>query len=404
MRKFIVVALFVGIAVSGGTGTAAQANSVGNINQKPIADIDDLSRNQKLALFKAQEKRDAGDYAGAAAEVQRFLEKNPQDDNYLLRFTLASDLNRAERPDDALVEYQRCVELEPRFAQGWLNLGELAYQLGQYNIAAEALTSGFEMHEDKPPSVLHFAAVSHIMNQRSDKAIPLLEQLTSGENGVPKMEWFRALLLAYIDTSNLEAGDAAVNRLVKWHGDEPDAWYLAFQFYSGMGDYRQATVALTVTGYLRPLTDAERVQLGDLYNVIEVPARAAELYSTVFGDSASMAQVERLASAYLAARDTDAALNTLTAALARQPMGRLWSLLGDLYYMERDYEDSYHAFEQIEVADPAHPRAAMMLAYCAIEMGDYQKAMAHLEYAAGFPAQEEKANELLLRIKETQQP
>ena len=355
-----------------------------------------------MALFKAQEARDESQYAQAAAEVQKFLEKHPQSDHYLLRFALASDLNRAGQPAEAIVEYQRCVELEPRFAQGWLNLGELAYQEGQYAIAAEALAQGFELHPDKPPAVLHYAAVSHIMDQRADRAVPLLERLTSGQHGEPKQEWFRALLLAYIDTSNGDAGSEAVNRLVRWHGDDPDAWYLAFQFHSGIGDYRQAAVALTVTGYLRPLTKPERIQLGDLYNVIEVPAVAAEYYSNAFGDSAGTAQVERLASAYLAARDMDAALETLTTAIARNPTGRLWSLLGDLQYMERNFEASYDAFEQIAPEEPEHARAAMMLAYCAIELEDYTKAMAHLQYAAGFPAQEEKASDLLRRLKASQ--
>ena len=80
-----------------------------------------------------------------------------------------------------------------------------------------------------------------------------------------------------------------------------------------------------------------------------------------------------------------------------------WSLLGDLYYMDRRYEDSYKAFEQIPIEDSEHARASMMMAYCAIEMHEYKRAMAHLEYAAGFPANQEKATDLLQRLQATQQ-
>jgi tetratricopeptide (TPR) repeat protein len=334
--------------------------------------------------------------------VRKYLDQNPKDDHYLLRFALASDLNRAGQSEAALTEYERCVELEQRFAQGWLNLGEVAYSMEKYGTSAEALMRGFELHDDKPPHVLHYAAVAHIMDQRADRAVPLLERLTSGDHGEPKIEWFRALLLSCVDTADEERGEKAVDNLISWHGDSAEAWYLAFQFYSGMGNYRQASVALTVTSYLRPLTPAEQIQLGDLYTVIEVPEVAAEQYEAAFGHSASATQVERLASAYLAARDMEAALRTLEQALRRQPTPRLWSLLGDLYYMERNYEESYRAFEQIGVGESGHPRASMMMAYCAIELGRYPVAMAHLEYATGFPGQEDRAKDLLNRLRATQ--
>lgn len=394
LRKTIVCVLAIG-----GLGITLSTLAAAEDASKPLETVDDLNRKQRLALFTAQQERDKQDFVKAAEAVAEFLGKNPKDDHYLLRFALASDLDRAEQPESALEQYKRCVALEPRFGQGWLNLGELAYNLEHYELAARALEEGFELHPDKPPHILYFSAAAHLMSESPERAAAQLERLVSGRHGEPKLEWSRALVSACLELKDQERGERALSELLRWHGGEADAWQLAFQFYAAMNDYRNAAVALTITGYLRPLTRTEEIQLGDLYTVIEIPSEASDHYETAFSDSAVPSEVERLSSAYLAAHEIDRALSAIEHALERSPTPRLYSLLGDLYYMERRYEDSYRAFERCVQIDSSQARSYLMMAYCAIELERYTGALAHLEQAAAFPEYEARATDLIKPIQ-----
>jgi tetratricopeptide (TPR) repeat protein len=362
--------------------------------------VSDLPRKARLALFNAQGKRNEGDFSAAAAILNDFLAQQPDQDHFLVRYHLAHSLHQAGRPDEAVTHYQAAVRLENRFAQGWLNLGELAYELGQFDLAAEALVNGFEHSPSSPPKVLYYAAVAHLQDGNPTRAAPLLEDLVSGTWGEPELDWFRALISACIELEDPRRGQRAVAGMLQSYDTNPEAWYLAFQFAAASGDYRQATVALTVTSYLRPLTRSELLQLGDLYSAVGVPAQACGYYEQALAQGGTTPEFERLASAYLASYDSEAALQTLTQAIEKEPSVRLWSLLGDLYYMEKDYEKSYQAFEQCTVLDAKQGRAYLMMGYCALELGRKEDALAQLVRAATFTEYEERAGQLLERVQQ----
>jgi tetratricopeptide (TPR) repeat protein len=212
------------------------------------------------------------------------------------------------------------------------------------------------------------------------------------------MEWHRALISAALQADDTDAGNRAVDRMLSQFENSPDTWTLAFQYAAATGDYQEAAVALTVKSYLTPLTPEEEVQLGDLYSAIEVPERAIRSYETAMEADASGDELERLASAYLAAHDSESAMKTLNRALERQPTPRLWSLYGDLNFMEEKYAEAYTAYERSLELDPEEGRSHIMMAYCAMELGDKNEAKTHLQLASEFPDQAEKATEILNKI------
>ena len=374
-------------------------------NPDPLETVENLDRDQKLALFEAQTKREENDdYAGAAERIVEFIRKNPDKDHYLLRFSAGADFSRAHLDEKALEQYQWCVKLEPRFAQGWLNLGEMAYRLQKYELAGDALLNGYQRHEDRPPNILYFSAAAYVMASKADRALPIFERLVSGQHGPPEMEWFRGLISCCLELEKREDGTKAVRGLIDWHGDDPEAWELAYQYHASAGEYREAAIALTIAGYMRPLSRGEQVQLGDLYNVVGVPEAATKYYTAAFDSTATPAEVERLASAYLAAYDMDEARATLEDALKSNPTSRLWSLLGDLHYMEQRYRDAHDCYREASVLDPGQSRPYVMMAYCSLELKDHSDALVQLAEAAHFPEAKERADDLAKRIRESQAP
>lgn len=391
IREILATVMLVGVLAS--PSGAAEA-------PKPVGSIDDLPREAKLALFEAQQQLEGGQSEKAVEILEKYVNGHAKkDDSFLMRYQYASMLVQVDRREDALLQYQRVVALEPRYDDGWLGLGETAYGLGQYQLAADALMKGYETSAEKRPDVLYYSAAAQLLAGDSKGAVPILENLVSGKHGTPKFEWYRGLVSACLQAGEPEIGKKAVDRMLEQFGTNPDAWYLAFQFSASTSDYHQAAVALTVVGYLRPLTRQEQLQLGDLYAAIEAPAAAAGYYSRATQDTASAGEVERVASAYLASYQSEEALKVLEEGIKREPTFRLWSLLGDLHVMENRYDQAEAAFTECVRINPEMPRPHLMLGYCMIELNRPDDALVQLTIAAADEEWAERAQMLIRRAQ-----
>ncbi len=367
--------------------------------ERRIDDISDVPADARLALYTAQQYREEGDPESAVNTLLELLEGRSELDHFLVRFHLAVSWNRRGDLEEALTAYQRSVEMEPLFAQGWLNLGELAYNMGLYDVAAEALLTGYEVSEWKEPNVLFFSAAALLMDGRAAGAVPVLERLVGEAEERAKLEWHRALIMAHLELEDRENGTTAVERMLSQYAEDPDAWRLAFRYYASSNQYEDAAVPLTVAGYLRPLTRDEKLTLGDLYLAIGVPVRAGDYYGAAVADSGSVPELERLASAHLAAYEYDEAFDALDRALRMEPTPRLWSLLGDLHFMQKNYQEAYDAYSSCVETDPGYERAYLMMGYCAMQLEHTGNALAALEKAAEFPDQAARANQLIAAMR-----
>ena len=365
-----------------------------------IGSIELLPRDAKLVLLDAQQQLEAGNAEKAVKILEKYVNDHAKkDDSYLMRYQYASMLVQVDKREEALAQYEKVVALEPRYDAGWLGLGETAYGLGQFKRASEALAQGYQVMTEKRPDVLYYSAAARVLAEDAVGALPVLEDLVSGKHGTPKMEWYRGLIGACLQAPNSEVGQRGVDKMLAQFGTDPEAWFLAFQFAAGVSDYHQAAVALTVVGYLRPLSRQEQLQLGDLYAAVEAPAAAAGYYSEATQDTASANEIERVASAYLASYQSDEALAILEKGLREHPTFRLWSLLGDLHVMEERYAQAEAAFAECITMKPDETRPQLMLGYCMLELGRPDDAMPHLTSAAADPEWADRAQMLIRRAQ-----
>ena len=135
-----------------------------------------------------------------------------------------------------------------------------------------------------------------------------------------------------------------------------------------------------------------------------MPIQAARYYEQAMAqpdadvETGRVKEFERLASAWLGAHDYDRARATLKTALGQKENLGLWSLLGDLEYMDDDFEAALTAFDRATDLDPEFGRGWLMMGYCAIELGRPDEARRHLEKADEFPDQASGARSLLGRV------
>ncbi len=360
-----------------------------------------LSVGASRVLYEAQQLMDGEEYDKAIRILEKYIERHPERNHGLIEFTLGNALYLTGRKEACLAHHRAAVEMNPAFASAWVNLGQVAYDLKRYGLAAQALTRGFEAaeEEEKDPDLLYYAAVAHVLDGRQERAVPILEALVAGRHGDPAKEWFQALLNIYLELDKEEKAERLIDRMMGHYGDQPETWKLSYQFEASRENYRMAAVALTIYSYLKPLTREERVLLGDLFATIEVPLLACIHYEQAFASGASPEEYERLASAYLSAHRPVQARQTLAEALKKEPTSMLWSLVGDLNYMEEDFEGAYHAFQDSARLDPQDGRAYLMMGYCALQLDNKKLAAEALEKAKGFPKQRRVAEEILTRVE-----
>lgn len=362
-------------------------------------DMSQVPRLVRRVLALATAKAGRGEHEDAVATLGAHLRDYSDQDHYLVRFQLARSYDALEKYPEARSQYEFAVALEPRLAAGWFGLGHVNYALGAHAAAGEAFLRSFRADSDPQPQTLYFAAAGYLVAGDPQAAAPLLSELCSGHWGEPRHEWYAQLASCAISLEQRDLAAAALETYVARYPSSAEAWYLKYQFDAGFAMYREAAIALAAVGYMRPLTNSERRTLGDLFSLIDVPALAAELYSAAIAEEAKAEDFERLASALVAAHDLDLALAALQAGLRAHPTLRLWSLLGDVHYLRKDFTAAAAAFTKVAELDPDSGRALLMIGYCHLEQGNRGLAIQHLVAAARFEDQADLAERLLMRAR-----
>ncbi len=372
----------------------------------------DLGAYERRALFRAQGFLEEDRPERAVDVLRDVLADREAQELPALRMLLATGLARAGRTAAALEEFQRIASHYPGETQAWLRIGELAYELERYDESARGFLSAeqalraelLEAGDDTVgtrPSLRYYAAVALLLGEQPQRALPLLEELVSGRWGAPRFEGFQSLILGALQYDAERDLAPVLQRMLALYADDPRVWRLASQHAMATGDYRRACAALTIAGYLAPLSRAEKLQLADLYATIDVPSAAAELYEEALGDSGSAAEYERLASAYLAAHHPAASLEALSRGIRATQSVQLQKLQGEIRYLQGDYRGAYEALRAVverenEITGDA--RMLLLLGYSALELGRTREARRYLRAAAADSLHGEAAERLLQRL------
>ena len=397
-----------------GAGAPAQAGAPKiEVPEHPdYCDIGRAPRHVRRVLLRAADAVNHDRQADAIAMIEGHLRDHPDQEHDLLHLHLAQNLADAGRTAEARDHYRRAAELEPRLDRAWFGLADTAYDLEDYAVAADAFAHGYETSFERSPQVLFFAASAWLLADEPEQALQIFERLTGDElmtdlpfgvePSVPDIKWVRGQLAAANQVRKPERAGPAVQKLMEARPADPEVWYLKYQYEAALRDFPAATVALRVVGYLRPLSAVEEKQLGDLLMVSGVSQLASEHYKRALTSESPTAEVERLASALVTAHETAQALRVLRDALANSTDPRLWSLIGDVHYLRREYADALTAFGHVAEGGDETGRAWLMQGYCALELGQKNEALDLLARASTFPDQADLAQRLIQRALKMQ--
>jgi hypothetical protein len=361
-------------------------------------DLNRFSSRVKRTIFVTNTFHERGDFGAAADAWRELLEEFPGEDHTVLRCLYGGDLAQAGDLPLAMAQFQAATDLDSLYQPAWLNLGNVAYELEQFDVAGGGFRQAYRLAVATEPALLYYAAVSFTFAEKRDAALLLLEELIAGDLGEPEFAWYQLLMSILLEKGELEQAETtAMSMLAREKGD-PRYWDLAYRVAAAAGDYRLAAVRMTVMGYLKPLRRDEKIQLGDLYQAIAAPAQAYTYYGQALADSSGADVLKRLAAASLAAYEIEASEGHLVQAIELAPTAALWEMLGDSRFMAEKFQEAYDAYSESADADPRQGRCYLMMAYCALEQSNVSGALTNLEQATAFEEQFDLATGLIEQV------
>jgi len=402
-------------------------------------------------LLKAQTLMKAEKFSQAAAILRSFQNQGESRGgvasdtespyhHYLVDFTLANCYLMMHVPQKALPHYQAALKRNPEFRAGWVNLGRCSYELKEYPTAAEAFYKAYLLGEDeKDPQFLYFTAVAWFMSGKQDealnylrllfknhpnniklewrevyvqaclatgqarRALPFIEILSEESTGPRKLQWQEIRLQQYQALKMNNKALAYVTKLIQEDPLRVMWWRGLAHFHLREKHYRQALVALIISGYLEPLDDSGMRLVADLNQFLRIPIEAARYYEILAQGEVNLELTRRLVDSYRALHRPNRALEWVEQGLLKTPDPTLFMIQGELLFELKKYHEAERSF----IAAARTPRQAgpawLMAGYAALNLGEYSRARKNLEVAAKYSKQRRIAEQILLQLDESHQ-
>ena len=396
VRCLPLIALLGGLAF--GVPVAAQDCAGGD-------DPPGLSESVYRQLESASEAIEAGASGKAVATLDKLVDRV---DGYARAIALQTrGYAHAEAGSDAraLSDFREALAMEalPREPQQ-----QLRYNTGQLQIASGELEGGIRTMQEyfaaacepPPPRAHMLLASAYAEQERYRDALDQVEQAVARSEGEVAENWLRFKLGLHFELAEYGAAAEVLKILIARAPRESRYWRQLVGAYFEDGQRRRALAAQALSERLGLLTEPRELRnLASLYEALEIPWKAARLLREALDDGrlpGNAEDLERLANAWVAAREWAEADSALLAAAEAAPDAKLYLRLGQVRMERGRWAEAVSAFEQAVARGPEDAgRVHYQLGIAAWRAGDIARARSALERAAEDTAQREAARQWL---------
>ena len=405
----------------------------------------DIPLSARMVLFKAQKLMGENKFTEAAQVLEKFQEKSrklkPGEpdtkgyQHYLVDFTLGNCYLMTRNYSEADTHFRAAVTANPDFNAGWMNLAKCCYDMKAYAKAGRAFLKGYETDPEKNPETLYYGAVCFMTAGNSQKALrlfqrllrkhpagiklewkesfaqaylacdqprealPFIEELSEKTQGKKRKQWQEIRLHLYLALGMKKKAFAYINRLIREYPLEPKWWKGLAHLYLRENRYRPALTALTIKGFISPLTVQEKRIVADLNMALDIPVQGVKFYEKIAGEKIEPDLACRIAHGYMRLHRTEDALKWVEKGLQKEKNHlRLMLLKGDLLYELDRYREAAEAFETAARGRKKPGRSWLMAGYAAWNAGDVEKSLRAFKHAVKYPKQKKSARKALRQL------
>jgi tetratricopeptide (TPR) repeat protein len=381
----------------------------------------------RAVLAEAGRLIDQKEYAKAIARLKAYQaeskERHPMTD-----FALGNCYLLQENNDAARQAFERVVALRPEMASARLNLAKACYDGGRHAEAGKHFVEAYDRAAEKKPEHLYYGAAALLMARQygpaiaafdrlfqahpndiqpkwkehwvhallaggqGRRALPVIQALIEQYTGDERVRWQEILIHQYMDLKMHAEAGAYVTGLSRRNPETARWWKLRGQIALAGGDDAGALAALTIYGFLTPLSAEERKLWADLSLQAGIPCQAAPAYEALLKEKPDRQMLKHLALACQRMGDSQAALAHLERHEASGQDPEMLMLRGDLLYGLKRFADAAATYRR--AAQQNHPRAGhawLMAGYAAWQAEDLPTSRQAFGRAAAFADQRKTA-------------
>ncbi len=338
-------------------------------------------------------------------------------------------------------EFEVAVRKKPSHTSAWLNLAKARYECTQYDEAARCFILAYENSENGRPEHLYFGAAAYLMakqpqasidlferlmdrhpdavlpewretfvhalltTDRARRALPEIRILAETYTGEKQIQWQEILLHQYIQLEMREAALAYAQTLTRQSPTVAKWWEALAHVRLQDSNYRQALVALTVCGYLKPLSAREKKLLADLNLQLGIPIQAVRLYENALAEKSDARMLHNLMLALQQMGEPQKALAVLERFAPQSRDPDLLMAKADLLYGMKRFKDAQRIYHEIAIDDSEKAsftgRAWLMAGYAALQANDPDAGRRAFMHAADYKPHRRAALAAIKQIPNT---
>ena len=241
---------------------ALQLLSRGDVNGarrqlEAVTSTHNASRAAWYALASACSR--GGDFSAARAAIEHAIQIGPLDGNLLLT---ASNIAQDQRDVDAAVQFaERSVAVDPKFAQGYNNLGILLSDAHRLEESERAFLRAISLKPDYARAFTNLAATLLRVERFLDSVAAATKSIAL-QPDYAHAHYTRGAALFHL--ARYDESLAALERAVTLDARIADAWMVAARIFKHRSLFDKAEIALTRVLALTPKRADARVGLGEV--------------------------------------------------------------------------------------------------------------------------------------------
>lgn len=396
--------------------------------------IQDKAYDQAVAALEAFQAG-GGPFPGPAGDDPRGAH-HPE-----VYFALGTSRLMQKRYKPAMAAFEKALQRDPDHISSWLNLAQAAYGLGDYAAAARGFAEAYDRSPEPDPEYLYSSAAALLMAEnygaavaafdklfarhqdaiqtawrenyvhallstnQARRALPHIRHLAGATSGEKQVQWQEILLHQYLELDMAREARDLILRLTR-EAPLRDKWWQALAHLALRDNrYEEALMAMTVVGYLRPLTRQETRLLADLNLQVSIPAKAAPLYAEALAQGNDPRMLKNLVRALQQLGRLEEARAAIRQYAPDTRDAELLITEADLLYALERFAEAGKAYRRAANADPKRAgRAWLMAGYAALQLQDAAAGREALTKAAAFQGQRQAALVAMRRLPDDNPP
>ena len=403
-----------------------------------------LSFSAGLMLSKAYDMMQNKEYARAAETISAFQSKakNRPDpdgaDHPEVYMALGNCHLMLKEYANAKNSYQKALASNAALTGAWFNLAKTHYELKAFQQAAICFYQAYanETGPEKNPEHLYYSGVAyleagepqqaveifqellkeyaatakpvwkeHLVQayfalDQPKKALPLIQALANTYTGEKQVQWQEILLYQYISLDMLNNAKDLATALTRKDPTRNKWWKALVYIHLNAGREEAALAALTVYGYLTPLSSEEKRLMADLHLQLGIPVKSIPLYAEMLKEKPAPDTVYHLAMAYQQTGASEAALECINAHAPDTRETDLLMLKANLLYGMDRFKDAALVFRRVgRMAKGATAGQAWLMAgYADMQGKDLKSGRMDFNNAAKYKRHKKAAAEALAQL------